>query len=1026
VKGIARKLLLLLALLVPAVGLARESGGTSADESRKARAQPALELEPPSAPEAGPDAPRVLRVELVGLDGRSHDDLRHLVVIDEGQPLSRRRVRRSVQRLYGTGRFANVEAWVEERVGGVHLRFLLVPRRQLREVRVDGAPFLQVQDAQALTGLSTGMEYADDLLERGMLQLREVLARAGYERAEVETAATTVDGGVVLLFHVVPNEPTRVAELRFSGEPGDRRIVAEAVSLREGDVFDRGRLERELDALRARYVREGYYRAEVGRPEVRRLPSGAVAVEVPVSAGPRFTLAFAGNRAFGHQRLREALAYAGEERLDAAMAADLAGRLEQVYRRAGYFDARVVPVETLSPDGRRARLTFHVDEGLPLRVNRIVFVGNRAIGEGTLRRWVEEEFLALRPSGPPIDSPGRGEVDAAYGKAPGLVSRRLAPREIFDEEAYASVISGLVARYRDEGFLEARVEGPFVRVDETSRLATVELRIEEGRRTRIRGVEFVGAEALGPVELGSARVREGRPLSERAVADHRLEIQARYARHGYLYAVVQAEIVRPPESRNDATVRYHIHEGPQVRVGEILVQGTSRTQRWVIRQTLGISEGDVLTSDRISRGQQELMRLGLFRAVSVRPLDPDLPEPVKDLVVEVSERSSRSLEVGGGISVADGPRAFAEYRDRNILGRNLQLVLRGRVNHQIFREDVREMPLEDGIEREIQAGLRFPRIWGVSLPIGWHFDLTHQRDIRLAYNLFRNSALAGFEFPFLPQLSATLRFEIESNDIEKSSRFDALYGTISTRDLQALRFPEGEVLLGSIRPGLFLDLRDDVANPRKGISARLDADFSQNLGGSTVVDFVKLSTTLTGYLPLGERTVVVLSASGGKVFHLQEDSVTIPPKRFYLGGAGTMRGWAEDALVPQDRRAALRQELADCRALLFRSGCTQQARFLDAGRAVPSEGGDFYVLGRAELRFPLYGNLMGGIFLDAGNLWLETPESIDLGELRSAAGFGLRYATPVGPIALDLGFNLAPDRTIGESPVGAHFSVGLF
>lgn len=1013
-RGIVGRLLLLFALLLPAAGAARETEDAVA----------ATPNEVSEMPEAA--VPRVLRVELVGLDGRSHDDLRHLVVIDEGQPLSRRRVRRSVQRLYGSGRFANVEAWIEERVGGVHLRFLLVPRRLLREVRVDGAPFLQPLDSQALTGLSAGMEYAEDLLEHGMLHLREVLARAGYEKAEVEAAAATGDGGVVLHFRVVPHEPTRVAELRFSGEPGDRQILAEVVSLREGDVFDRARLERELDALRTRYVREGYYRAEVGRPEVRRLPGGSVVVEVPVSAGPRFALTFAGNRAIGDAQLREALAYSGEERLDAAMASDLAGRLEEAYRRAGYFDARVVPVETISPDGRHARLTFHVDEGLPLRVNQIVFVGNHSISDATLRRWVEEEFWALRPPGPPIESPGRGEVDAAYGKSPHHVSRRLDLREILDEEAYASAVSGLIARYRDEGFLEARVEGPFVRVDERTRLATVELRIEEGRRTWIRGVDFVGAAALGPAELGSARVREGMPLSERAVGDHRLEIQSRYARHGYLYAVVQAEIVRPPERPNDATVRYHIHEGPQVRVGEVLVQGTSRTQPWVIRQTLGIFEGDVLTSDRITRGQQELMRLGLFRAVSVRPLDPDLPEPVKDLVVDVSERNSRSLEVGGGISVADGPRAFAEYRDRNILGRNLQLVLRGRVNHQIFREDVREMPLEDGIEREIQAGLRFPRIWGVGLPIGWHFDLTHQRDIRLAYNLFRNSALTGFEFPLFPELSATLRFEIESNDIEKSSRFDALYGPLSTRDLQNLRFPQGQVLLGSVRPGLFLDLRDDVANPRKGISARLDADFSQNLGGSTQVDFVKVSGTLTGYVPIGRRTVLVLSGSGGKVFHLQEDSVTIPPKRFYLGGAGTMRGWAEDALVPQDRRAALRQELADCRALLFRSGCTQQARFLDAGRAVPSEGGDFYVLARAELRFPLYGNLMGGLFLDAGNLWLEAPESIAPADLRSAAGFGLRYATPVGPIALDLGFNLAPDRTIGEAPIGAHFSVGLF
>lgn len=969
-------------------------------------------------------APRVLRIELLGANGNDLEELRHLVVVDEGERLSRRNVRRSVQRLYRTGRFANVEAYAEERVGGVHLRFVFLPRKILREVGVSGAPFLGGREAASLTGLSPGMEYATDLLEHGMLHLREVLARAGYEEAEVRTSASPAGEDVSLHFEVIPNEPTRLASLRFSGETGERTILGEAISLQDGDVFDRERLERELEALRARYVREGYFRAEVGRPRIRRAAAHAVEVEVPLSAGPRFVLAFQGNRRFDTRRLREALAYTGEERLDAAMAEDLAARLKRAYRRAGYQDARVVPIEALSADGREARLTFHVDEGLPLFVRSIRFSGNQALGDQTLRRWLEEEFAALRPPPAPIASPLRGEVDAAYGKGPGARSRELRPTEILDEAAYEAVVDGLVARYREAGFLEARIEGPFVEVRETSRLATVELRIEEGARTWIRGVEYFGAEALEPGRLASSQVREGRPLSERRVTEHRIELQSRYGREGFLYAQVEAEIVRPEAER--AVVRYYVHEGPQVRVGEILVQGTKRTQPWAIRQTLGIAEGELLTSDRIASAQQRLMRMGLFRAVSVRPIDPDLPEAVKDLVVEVSERSSRSLEVGGGISVADGPRAFAEYRDRNILGRNLQLVLRGRVNHQLFRDDVREMHLEDGIERDLQAGLRFPRIWGVRLPIGWHLDLTHERDIRLAYNLYRNSVLTGFEFPFARRLQGTLRFELESNEIEHSSRFDALYGPLSRVDLERLRFPDGEVLLGSVRPGLFLDLRDDVAYPRKGLSAKVEADFAQNLGGSTSVDFVKLSGTLTGYIPLRQRAALVLSGSGGKVFHLQEDSVTIPPKRFYLGGAGTIRGWAEDAVVPQDRRAALRQELADCQALLFRSGCTQQARFLDAGRAVPSEGGDLFVLARAELRFPVYGNLMGGVFLDAGNLWLEMPEAILLDELRSAAGFGLRYATPVGPVAFDLGFNLAPDRTIGEPPVSAHFSVGLF
>src|SRR5690606_30411219 len=118
------------------------------------------------------------------------------------------------------------------------------------------------------------------------------------------------------------------------------------------------------------------------------------------------------------------------------------------------------------------------DEGKPLLVNRIVFRGTRALGESTVRGWLEEEFAALRPPAPPIASPARGEVDAAYGKLRSTGPRELRPEEILDEEAYQSVIAGLTGRYRDEGFLEARIAGPFVRVDERTRLATVELRVE--------------------------------------------------------------------------------------------------------------------------------------------------------------------------------------------------------------------------------------------------------------------------------------------------------------------------------------------------------------------------------------------------------------------------------------------------------------------------------------------------------------------------------------------------------------------
>src|SRR5690606_918705 len=190
--------LLLLALPGTVPAASGEEVGERAAESLEAVVE---EVRSPS---------RILRIELLGADGSNWEDLRHLVVVEEGELLSRRGIRRSVQRLYRTGRFANVEAYAEERVGGVHLRFLLIPRKLLREVQVEGAPFLASREPVATTGLAPGMDYADDLIEHGMLHLRDVLARAGYERAEVRTAVSHADDTVSLHFHVTPHAPTRI------------------------------------------------------------------------------------------------------------------------------------------------------------------------------------------------------------------------------------------------------------------------------------------------------------------------------------------------------------------------------------------------------------------------------------------------------------------------------------------------------------------------------------------------------------------------------------------------------------------------------------------------------------------------------------------------------------------------------------------------------------------------------------------------------------------------------------------------
>jgi outer membrane translocation and assembly module TamA len=161
------------------------------------------------------------------------------------------------------------------------------------------------------------------------------------------------------------------------------------------------------------------------------------------------------------------------------------------------------------------------------------------------------------------------------------------------------------------------------------------------------------------------------------------------------------------------------------------------------------------------------------------------------------------------------------------------------------------------------------------------------------------------------------------------------------------------------------------------------------------------------------------------VVPLDDRSRTIIPKRFFLGGAGSIRGFAEEEMVPQDLRAGLAEEGRHCASSVSGAGCTTRGAELAAGHTVASEGGQAFLLLKGELRQALTGSLELGLFLDLGNLWLD-PRKYRLVDLRPSVGFGLRFITPVGPAALDVGFNLEPDGRINERTFAPHFTIGLF
>ena len=291
----------------------------------------------------------------------------------------------------------------------------------------------------------------------------------------------------------------------------------------------------------------------------------------------------------------------------------------------------------------------------------------------------------------------------------------------------------------------------------------------------------------------------------------------------------------------------------------------------------------------------------MFRSVSLRVQDPEVPQQTKDVAVEVAERPWASLTNGFGFSIANGPRAFVEWEQPNLLGRALEFSARAKVNYPLdaFRPDLVGVAPRDRIEGRADVGVRSPTAEVLGFATGERAGLVGEILHRKAYDLKRVAAVTGVDVSLAPRVAFSLAYELELDRVHKS---DSASGFLTQADVERLRFDEGDTTLHALRPSITVDYRDNSTHPRRGWLASGTLEWAESLGepGSRVLfgllpgsdihtNMLKAQATASGYLPVGTGTVVALSLRGGRVFPLDPQSRTIIPRRFFLGGATTQQ-----------------------------------------------------------------------------------------------------------------------------------------
>jgi outer membrane protein insertion porin family len=420
----------------------------------------------------------------------------------------------------------------------------------------------------------------------------------------------------------------------------------------------------------------------------------------------------------------------------------------------------------------------------------------------------------------------------------------------------------------------------------------------------------------------------------------------------YAFVDIQPRIVRNREQRTIDVV-YDIGEGPRVFVDRIDITGNVRTLDKVIRREMALVEGDPFNTSKLRRSERRIRDLGFFERVNITTAEGVQPDR-SVIQVDVQEQSTGEIEIGAGFSTIDGPLANFGIRERNLLGRGQDLRFSATVSGRTQEFDL-SFTEPYFLERDLAAGVDV-------------FRITRDNQDESSYDEANTGIGFRLGYPLTERLRQRLNYTLQQTEIENvaadASRF--------------IREQQGTRIVSLVGQELMYDARDSRINPTEGYFIRLNNEIA-GLGGDARFSRNRLGAGV--YFPVTEGTVLSFLGEVGYIIGIGQD-VAISD-RFFLGG-DSLRGFAPAGVGPRELNSD------------------------------DSLGGNRFARASAELAFPIglpdeFG-VTGHTFADIGTLSeadatpIAGERLVDDNSLRVAAGFGISWRSPLGPIRVDLAF----------------------
>jgi outer membrane protein insertion porin family len=756
-------------------------------------------------------------------------------------------------------------------------------------------------------------------------------------------------------------EPFTVRDIRVEGlqrvEPG---TIFASLPFRVGDMYndDRGSA-----AIRALF--------DLGLFKDVRIDVNGDVVVVIVEERPTIaSVDFAGAKEFDSKALQKALRDVGlaEGRpFDKALADRAEQELKRQYVSHSLYNAKVVT--TVTPIERnRVNLTFTVTEGEPARIREVRIVGNKAFSESTLLSLFDQDS---------------GGWLSWYTKS-----------NQYSRTKLNADLETLRSFYLTRGYLEFNIDSTQVAISPDRQDLTITVNITEGQKFVVAGVKLAG-NFLGRDDAFKSLVtiQPGEPYNGEQVNETIKAFTDYFASFGYAFASVKAE---PEIDRvnNRVTLTLNADPGRRVYVRRIVIGGNNRTRDEVIRREFRQYEASWYDGDKIKLSRDRVDRLGFFTNITVDTQDVSGSPDQVDLIVNVVEKPTGSLQLGAGFSSVDKVSVTFGISQENVFGSGNYLGLQ--VDASSYSRSISVTTIDpyftkDGISRAISA---------------YHVTTRPYYSVDGDYKLVNDGANIRFGVPFSELDTVFFGVGYERYHFDPGSLLSA-YVPQSFRNYFQCPTDPATGMIGAcekasysgipLTVGWSRDSRDSALVPTRGRMQRANLE----VGVGSDMKYYKSSYQYQQYFPINKQYTFSINGNLGYARPYGDRAFPIF-KNFYAGGLGSVRGFEQNSLGPADpplfgqiQGAAL-------------GGTKLAVLNAELGLPVPGAGTD------RTLR--LYG------FVDAGNVFADRKSLVAMTDaqwaairrMRASAGIGISWISPLGPLRLAYAFPIRYQKAVGD------------